>query len=568
MFVEDRGSEGFSVPHLAKRSKRRSRQHHEQNVRHLSLAESGQVRSDGNLETGDIAPRTTPVGNSEEPVDMHRTSSEMPPPYTAVEDLSPLAEEECSLSNPLETAATGVSSARLSSSDTLPSQVIQEEHRDGHDTRISSSPNRRSVRMADLTTSKAVHSAPATPLGGRQAYSAPSTITSLFSRIGDASPKQTKDLGKRNANPVENLEPLPNAFLVLLHSLRLFATVPGIFGFGFLFHRGRKEAEMNYWVRAPDNLLRPGALEYFICCAWALCTAYHALSLMTLLLRRWLIYYAVLPSVIRLIAFQSICWSLVRFSLYLFGPHQPLGGWLLVSSFTASVDVVARWMTSNITDVDEAEHDAEPVSDYPETGASDGEGLYSAGEGTGTHGGHLFNAFHGERYSRYREQSARLFRVIVGGPSDDEDDMSASESSDEDTKLDRNGHRNVDQLRRRRGFGPSNSATDSDASSLAPYPLMDPAVWRLRMDLRHSRARRSRTERSRLRRRAKQGHISSFFQNYRAARIHSRRVFHWEVAMWRNVMPIAVLGYLALWVLVLGNSTQSPSVSPMSDTLS
>ncbi|WFD43075.1 hypothetical protein MPSI1_001727 [Malassezia psittaci] len=557
MFVEDRGSEGISVPHLAKRKKRRSRQHQEQDVRHLSLAESGQARSDGNLEPGNIAPRITSVGDSEERIDLHPTSSEMPPPYTAVEDLSPLTEAESSMPSSLGTAATGVSPAPLSSSGGIPSQLMHEEHRDDHNTRISRSPCRRSVRMAESTTTKAVHSAPATPLGGRQGGNAPSTITSLFSRMGDASSIQAKDLRKRNTNPVENLEPLPNAFMVLLHSLRLFATVPGIFGFCFLLHRGRKEAEMNYWVRAPDNLLRPGALEYFICCAWALCTAYHALSLMTLLLRRWLIYYAVLPSVIRLIAFQSICWSLVRFSLYLFGPHQPLGGWLLVSSFTASVDVVARWMTSNITDVDEAEHETEPISDYPETGASDGEGLYSAGEGTGTHAGHLFNAFNGQRYSRYREQSARLFRVIVGGPSDDEDDMSGTESSDEDTKLDRSGQRNVDQLRRRRAFGPSTSATDSDVSSSAPYPLMDPAMWRLRMDMRHSRARRSRTERSRVRRRAKQGQISSFFQNYRAARIHSRRVFHWEVAMWRNVMPIAVLGYLALWVLVLGNATQS-----------
>ena len=45
--------------------------------------------------------------------------------------------------------------------------------------------------------------------------------------------------------------------------------------------------------------------------------------------------------------------------------------------------------------------------------------------------------------------------------------------------------------------------------------------------------------------------MSAFFQNYRAARIHSRRVFHWNVAVWRNVVPIGILGYVTLWVFLI-----------------
>lgn len=353
---------------------------------------------------------------------------------------------------------------------------------------------------------------------------------------------EAKRAAEYKTDAVEALEPLPVAFMVLLHSLRLFAAVPGILGTYFSFKHGMEEVGLHHWIRTPADVRRPGALEHFICCTWALCTAFHALSLMTLLLRRWLIYYAVLPSVIRLVAFQSICWSLVRCSLYLFGSQQPVGGWVFVSSFTALMDVVVRWITSNITDVDETEHEA-PVSDYPDTGASDGEGLYSAGESSS----HpvLASGVNHRRYARYREQSVRLFRVIVGGPSADEDELSDSDISETDTKSER--------TLRRRFLDSGLTTTESDASSSTPYPRMDPAEWRRRVDARRSRAHRSRTERSRRRRRAKQNHLSSFFQNYRAARIHSRRVFHWEVAMWRNVMPIAVLGYIALWALLMAH---------------
>lgn len=375
-----------------------------------------------------------------------------------------------------------------------------------------------------------------------------SIVPSFLSRKSYVSAVEAKKVAETRSDAVE-IEPLPTAFMVLLHSLRLFATVPGIIGTVLSFWHGVLEAQNRHWLRSRLQTLRPCALEYFICCFWSLCTAFHALSLMTLLLRRWLIYYAVLPSVIRLIAFQSICWTLVRLSLYLFGPQQPVGGWVLVSSFTAFVDIVARWITSNITDVDETEHELQGVSDYPDTCASDGEGLLSAGECSTPGLPSMSSVNNRRRYQRYRERSARLFRVLVGGPTDEENIMSDTDPSETESKSEQSVQRN--ELRRRRLLDPNAPATDSDASSSTSYPTIDPEVWRRRVDARHSRARQSRTERHRKRRKAKQSQISSFFQNYRAARIHSRRVFHWEVAMWRNVMPIAVLGYLTLWALLL-----------------
>jgi len=77
--------------------------------------------------------------------------------------------------------------------------------------------------------------------------------------------------------------------------------------------------------------------------------------------------------------------------------------------------------------------------------------------------------------------------------------------------------------------------------------------WHRRLDER----RRQRKQRRRYRPRKQKTRMSAFFQNYHAARIHSRRIFHWDVAMWRNVMPIALLGYVTLWVFILGWSMEA-----------
>lgn len=499
-------------------------------------------------------------------------SGESPPPYTAVESESPTTAADDTPTG--ASTATDLNTNRRARASTLPCNAVPlvshaTAQVDGGDTDTAS------VSSLDLVlpdesiarTQKRMRRASAIVEDRPSAASVTSPLAaivpSFLSRKSYVSAVEAKKAEEQRTDSVEALEPLPAAFMVLLHSLRLFATVPGIIGTILCFRRGCAQLAVHYrWFRTMEDMRTPGALEYFICCFWALCTAFHALSLMTLLLRRWLIYYAVLPSIIRLVAFQSICWTLVRISLYLFGPEQPIGGWLLVSSFTAAVDVVARWITSNITDLDDTEHDAHAHSDYPDTGASDGEGLYSANESGASTMPSQASLAHQQRIRRYREQSARLFRVLVGGASDEENTLSDSDLSDTDSKPELSGQRG-DLARRRRLLDPNAPVTsDSDALSPAPY-AMDAALWRLRVDARRSRAHRSRTQRLRQRRKAKQSQISSFFQNYRAARIHSRRVFHWEVAMWRNVMPIALLGYLSLWVLILAWFSQSHSTDSL-----
>lgn len=340
---------------------------------------------------------------------------------------------------------------------------------------------------------------------------------------------------------VEPLEPLPMAFEILLHSLRLFAAVPGVIGMLYLWSHAGREIRQGRWFRTTMTAATPGGLEYVVCSLWSLCTAFHALSLMTLLLRRWLIYYTVLPSVIRLVAFQSICWSLVRMSLWVFGPAQPIGGWVVVSTFTAFVDIVARWISSNIIAVDE-EHEAPLLSDCPDTGASD-DGLSPSLSQCTSPSRYTVEM----RHRRYRDPRVRLFRAIMGGPSSVE--MLDPSRSDEfsESRLEPSPHI-VPSWHASGDFAHDMRDVDSDGASSE-----DDQHWRRRLLHRMDRRRRRRVQR----RRNKNQRISAFFQNYHAARIHSRRIFHWDVAMWRNVMPIALLGYVTLWVFILGWSMEA-----------
>ena len=328
---------------------------------------------------------------------------------------------------------------------------------------------------------------------------------------------------------MEPLEPLPRAFEMLLYSLRLFAVVPGLAGTLLLLHHAYSEAIQMHWLRTNYMFQRPSALEYVVCSLWSMSTAFHALSLMTLLLRRWLIYYTLLPSLIRLVAFQSICWSLVRVILHLFGPMQPLTPWVLISTFTSFFEIFARWLTSSINNKEDSiQGGGRPQYDLIETGVSDIDGVLSPDQDgfESTPQPWLWQLSRQDRFRMYREHSVRLVRAFMGGPEDMQTSDSECDSSDK-THM-------------------SSSDRLPEADSI--FSLMEMERWRRRV---HERRHWKHRFRVRRRRKAKRSRISAFFQNYHAAHIRSRRVFHWEVAMWRNVMPIGVLGYVSLWILLL-----------------
>ncbi|KIJ17921.1 hypothetical protein PAXINDRAFT_167845 [Paxillus involutus ATCC 200175] len=63
----------------------------------------------------------------------------------------------------------------------------------------------------------------------------------------------------------------------------------------------------------------PDRGDYLIAVLWAFLTAHQCLKLTTGLLHRWQAYYPPLPTLIRLLALQAICWPATHFTLEILG---------------------------------------------------------------------------------------------------------------------------------------------------------------------------------------------------------------------------------------------------------
>ncbi|GAA5877911.1 hypothetical protein JCM8547_005535 [Rhodosporidiobolus lusitaniae] len=144
----------------------------------------------------------------------------------------------------------------------------------------------------------------------------------------------------------------------ILTLLQLLAIIPGIFGFLYSAHR----------VYSPYHLLwssstweaggtavgitsaRSTRLDWFISGAWALATAYFTFQLARGLLRRWLVYYSMGPTVIRAISLQAICWPLTLTTHRVLSFDQPVAAWCICATTAAISNVIQTWVTSNIVE--------------------------------------------------------------------------------------------------------------------------------------------------------------------------------------------------------------------------
>ncbi|PWN31022.1 hypothetical protein BDZ90DRAFT_277433 [Jaminaea rosea] len=458
---------------------------------------------------------------------------------------------------------------------------------------------------------------------------------------------------------------------LLLHPLRMLAAVPGFVGTFWLL----RNTALHMSRSTPrGSLLQKGrllnvaeypharatcGLDFLLASLWALCTAYHALSLTTLLLRRWLIYYSLFPSLIRLIALQAICWPLVRLTIFVAGPDRPVEAWIVIASFTAFSDVVARWVTSNIADAPTQR--APPSGGSTRNGRMQGSSSRASALHTPTVGSSRSRASSRERtpastlaggesgpairpsrptYTPGRVRAGQRFWRAIMGSAPFDSSTSDEESGDEDEgpvdegallaaeerqqerngvliktsaldSIGRSGMTNI-LLRRLRGMraaGRKNTsparedaaATTDDGGggvtgaedSVLEGETTDPglttagltglddddddedlhdslqlqdgetpteALRRLRLALR--RRRRRRRMREKVWAVSGWGLTASAAASNRAAavaaatmkgswHIRSRRVFHWEVAVRRNVAPIGALAYVTLWGLLL-----------------
>lgn len=424
----------------------------------------------------------------------------------------------------------------------------------------------------------------------------------------------------------EGNDEFPLVLKMILHTLRVLAAVPGCIGTFWLLRNALMLARLQPSLLSNGNALilangtvmypnqeglqelgshqgafklgrrQPGALDFAVSCLWSMSTAYHALSFTTLLLRRWLLYYSILPSLIRLVALQAICWPLVRLTVFLFGPDQPLGAWVVIGTTTALSDVISRWVTSNIADAplegelddDEDDWDDEAMNSVPDLPF----GLYvrtkiSAGSGEryvygnrrdygmdrGTNDSdwefrsgdesEAMAAVHQtlrERSERRRQrrggQGTRFWRAVIGGP------------STPSKRKKRGLHAGTSQTSYLSG-----TATETEVeaeSDWAGYGTDRTLMGSAAASLRHRRAalpRQPTTEdedvasghrlstmrtASRVDPYTGQRTILPRSSSFTSAnRADSRRKFRWDVAMRRNVLPVAALGYLSMWILIL-----------------
>lgn len=384
-------------------------------------------------------------------------------------------------------------------------------------------------------------------------------------------------LAKEEWNYIERLERPSKlrqfVLMYLVFPLRLLATVPGIIGTFWLMRNAFVVGWTSsmLWRKPIEGMqAQPSSLEFALSALYSMTTAYHAYSFTTLLLRRWLHYYSLLPSLIRLIALQALCWPLVRLTLYTMGPRNPLPAWILISTTTACSDTIARWVVSNITD--------------------ESDGLSNAamgiGDGTGTNGD--LSAYNKGRYGRYsssgrigrssiRSQSSTVraksrggigmafWRAIMGAP-----------------PRQRSGRLSATLAAAEHGR-PHGLITESEAESEAES-FMSPTISRSRFVNTSSSSTNASRRLAELRRRRNGGealspHMDPASEGLTSAgegeeddelgdlpstldrRLASNtqhkniervgRIFHWDVAIRRNILPIGILAYMTMWVLLI-----------------
>ncbi|EJD36146.1 hypothetical protein AURDEDRAFT_174752 [Auricularia subglabra TFB-10046 SS5] len=95
--------------------------------------------------------------------------------------------------------------------------------------------------------------------------------------------------------------------------------------------------------------LYPTTLDYVVAALWAILTGYQCLCLASGLLTRWRAYYSPLPTLVRLLGLQSICWPATHATLVIVGGgKRPVVCWALIGSTTCVSRAIQLWVVSNL----------------------------------------------------------------------------------------------------------------------------------------------------------------------------------------------------------------------------
>ncbi|KAL8281164.1 hypothetical protein RQP46_006522 [Phenoliferia psychrophenolica] len=152
--------------------------------------------------------------------------------------------------------------------------------------------------------------------------------------------------------------PSSRLWSLLFLFLQALSVIPALIGFAYAFHRFYTTRPLIYasstWEdggrAAGVTQGRSTRLDWFIAGLWALTCAYFSYSLAKGLLRRWLVYYSLVPTVIRVISLQAICWPLTFTTHRVLTLDQPVAAWLVCATTAAISNVVQIWVTSNIVE--------------------------------------------------------------------------------------------------------------------------------------------------------------------------------------------------------------------------
>lgn len=145
-------------------------------------------------------------------------------------------------------------------------------------------------------------------------------------------------------SPVPIAPPSPFARLtpLLFQTFRLLSIIPAFFG----------TIDLLFNFCYPPSSANPNTrVDYIVSALWAILTGYQCLCLATGLLTRWQAYYSPLPTLVRLLALQAICWPATHLTLTVLNHRKrPLVCWALIASTTCFSRSIQLWVTSNLWD--------------------------------------------------------------------------------------------------------------------------------------------------------------------------------------------------------------------------
>ncbi|KAG6839988.1 hypothetical protein C0991_009847 [Blastosporella zonata] len=121
---------------------------------------------------------------------------------------------------------------------------------------------------------------------------------------------------------------------------RLLSIVPAVFGTLYNLYR---------IYRPPTSPRAPERVDFAVSALWAILTGYQCLCLTTGLLTRWRLYYPPLPTLIRLLALQGICWPATQLTCTILEHgKRPVIVWAVIGTTTCVSRSVQIWVTSNL----------------------------------------------------------------------------------------------------------------------------------------------------------------------------------------------------------------------------